>query len=98
MKYNQLPALLAIVMLASCGSGGGSKTASSAESTPIPVQAAKVALSIIIPQAAADEAPEGTTYTVKVSGKAAATKEIPAGKCTRTSLRLLCTFRISCQR
>lgn len=85
MKPNQLPALLAIVMLASCGSGGGNKSAATTEPTPsIPVQAAKVALNIIIPQAAADEAPAGTSYTVKVSGKAAATKEIPTGKTSVT--------------
>lgn len=87
MKPNQLPAMLAIVMLASCGIGGGNKTSQgvTGEPTPsVPVQAAKMALSIIIPQALADEAPTGTTYTVKVSGKAAMTKEIPVGKTSVT--------------
>lgn len=89
MKPNQLPALLAIVMLASCGSGGNkSGTTNTATSEPVvnapPTQIAKAALSILIPQAIADEAPAGTGYTVKVSGKTSATKEIPAGKTSVT--------------
>jgi hypothetical protein len=84
MKPNQLPALLAIVMLASCGSGGGNKSSQgvTGEPTPsVPVQAAKMALSIIIPKAIADEAPAGTTYAVKVTGKSiTATRKFPANE------------------
>lgn len=90
MKPNQLPVMLAIVMLASCGSGGNkSGTTNTATSEPVvnapPTQIAKAALSILIPQAIADEAPMGTIYIVKVSGKSSiATKQFPADKNTLT--------------
>ncbi len=86
MNKNQLLAMLAIVSLASCGSGGGNKSGAGVTGEPapsIPAQAAKVALSIVIPKAMADEAPAGTVYSVKVAGKTmTATRKFPANEST----------------
>ena len=86
MNKNQLLAMLAIVSLASCGSGGGNKSSAGLTgdpSTSIPMQAAKLALNIVIPKAMADEAPAGTVYSVKVAGKSmTATRKFPANEST----------------
>lgn len=91
MNKNQLLAMLAIVSLASCGSGGGNKSSAgltgepkSVDTPPVQV-AAKAALSILIPQAIADEATPGTTYIVRLAGPSSiSTREIPAGKTSLT--------------